>query len=724
MSNHATISWSSERQSTHEDDSYDKKEFENQPLSLIKESLQNSQDVPLNIKPEILRKKMLTEYTDKETVNVTYQVLEVSGKAKKEWLKAFRWESFAIMYKLLKKSMEISPKKDDRKQEISEIKEILKEVDNDKKPIYILNVVDRNTTGLLGNREGSEEDSNFFNFHFAKGDSDKAVGGGSWAVGKTAFLELSRIDSFMTLSNLSKKTKSTDGSTKKNGRIFGISRQRPTKLVKEDFQEETDLKNELSPTWQYGYSEEVNKEGVLPIDKPRDEIWEDEELGKKLLINCLNDDETGTVLQIPFIKMPIGVDKHKNILNTDNIEEFANKISDTIYEYAWPSLISKKIKISVEYGKIDTSDLKNNTLKTMEIDINKTKSKEITILSNLTKAYFDDKKSIQWNLDEPIDDIEEYYFDDVTLEIDNKEKKFEFYDHKTKLFLKVLSEEEKTEIPDKYLNKIALVRGAGLVVEYRNIKNFPLEEVSFIGVNFVGCSLQNQEEDIIGEEYIRLSENKAHNTYITHSKDNLLKQSYYPDPRKQDNTVNWSENKLVRPLYEKINNFFIKSEDDNSERLYEIEDLVSFTASGEEKLKEILNISLVKNTTDTLRIETLMPKHKKAYSRKWTINSVNAGSIFGEVLGDSEIVFENILDSETSIEEYKNDFGDIPDNEQSENLANTVNIEVEENTITFQNLKNKNLKLDFSFKIKNETKNGIEYFGTVIPSLSYKDEIL
>ncbi len=88
-----------------------KESFHIQPKSVIKESLQNSQDVPVKITKEDLLNKTFFDYTEEETINVTYQILEIKGKAKIDYLEAIDVDSFKIYLTSLIKTLENSHKK-------------------------------------------------------------------------------------------------------------------------------------------------------------------------------------------------------------------------------------------------------------------------------------------------------------------------------------------------------------------------------------------------------------------------------------------------------------------------------------------------------------------------------------------------------------------------------------------------------------------------------------
>ena len=105
----------------------------------------------------------------------------------------------------------------------------------DDKPIYLLNIIDKNTLGLDGpdNMVQTERYKKFSSFFRSTKISDKSSGGGSWGVGKNAFSNLSKMNTVIALSNL--KDPGTAGKSKNDKyRIFGLSINKEAELSFDD----------------------------------------------------------------------------------------------------------------------------------------------------------------------------------------------------------------------------------------------------------------------------------------------------------------------------------------------------------------------------------------------------------------------------------------------------------------------------------------------------------
>ena len=86
----------------------------------------------------------------KDSVEIEYELLKVTGKSKKDWIEAFDFKTFDKNLKKLKKSSKSVSETGEEKTDKSELNRQSKiyEYIKDDKPIYLLNIIDKNTLGL------------------------------------------------------------------------------------------------------------------------------------------------------------------------------------------------------------------------------------------------------------------------------------------------------------------------------------------------------------------------------------------------------------------------------------------------------------------------------------------------------------------------------------------------------------------------------------------------
>jgi len=75
-----------------------RQDFSSVPMSVIKESAQNSIDASVALDDDAKATKTLYDYSSSETVVMKFQVLKVTGKAKEKYLKEIRFEESLSKY--------------------------------------------------------------------------------------------------------------------------------------------------------------------------------------------------------------------------------------------------------------------------------------------------------------------------------------------------------------------------------------------------------------------------------------------------------------------------------------------------------------------------------------------------------------------------------------------------------------------------------------------------
>tara|TARA_B100001093_G_scaffold62671_1_gene52655 strand:+ start:9110 stop:11191 length:2082 start_codon:yes stop_codon:yes gene_type:complete len=609
------VSWGSSRIDTDQDIHKEaRRSFVKQPKSVIKESLQNSQDAVFNISPDDLKSKTLLEYTEEESVEIIYQIIKLTGQAKQDWLEAFDYKSYKIYLGHLIDWLRENDKNDRNKNEIIKLTEAIEVAENENQPLYLLNVVDMNTTGLIGPQKPTGDDpTNWNNFFKTLYNSSKQGGGGSWAVGKTAFATSSKIYSLIATTN-----------TKNTGelltRTFGMSLQKPTNLTKFIDKEADrfiadDQKNYLSTNWYFGSTDKLVVEGEVPPDVIPTSIENSDakEINKKLFLDLLSDGVTGTAIQVPFYTMKYSYSNNQDsgdeeVKIAESLKEIAEVFTREVLEIAIESIIAKKINVKIQYADISDSD----KVKINEIDL--FDSINSYAITKYFKELSDDlkKKSQSSTIENDSSNLDfgNYFFNDIELQIPNKtggpSSKFP---HKSHLALKFLTDDEKNDIDEFFHNRIAIVRSAGLIIEYRKLENPESEDMPFVGIYYLGTSISNSNEDVLAEEFTRFCEDKAHNTIITGGEANLLNEEYFQKEGKTNNRLEWLRHMFIDPLQSKITEMLEKPSDDDSSKNYDLEDLLNW-GSDPDSEGYISSIDVVGSSKNKARVTCKIPSNK------------------------------------------------------------------------------------------------------------------
>lgn len=481
------------------------------PESVTKESLQNAIDAAVNLQDVT---KTLLEYKDSETVISKIQVIELTKEAKKEWLEAISYEEtlkqyYEVVKKDLKDAKEAQSDNADLMTGYLNIKESMKELEDPTKPLIILNLTDSNTTGLLGKDEpdDKEEDASLNRLLFeVAADGKKGKKAGSWQLGKLSYIFLSRMDMFLVRSNLSKPVE-IDGKQKSIGRIRGLVETRAASIIGAKKQKKISgiitfgehvVNNNLSQ------DQIENKEKEFPMMDENISIWDDDNvLSKQLCLDVLNNNETGTTIQIPQIKPLPDNDEI-------DVEAYALEIGKQVKRYLWPAILSKKISVLIEYGKIsEAGGIKKNSTNFKTVDYFSSVD-DVDDFIELFKKVVEEKKKgkqiFEINAEGNAEFISPENFE-VLIDKRTGVRDSQFY--KPKL---VFQKFKDSVNHDKTSNTVALIRGAGIVVQYMDVLP-PDENILIKGLFLGGTALEKTEIYMEAEEWHRLSEDPAHRSW-------------------------------------------------------------------------------------------------------------------------------------------------------------------------------------------------------------------
>lgn len=708
-----------------------RKYFATIPTSSLKESTQNSMDALIGYEEnkEALKSKTLISFSDAESVEVTFQLIELSGKAKKEYLETIDFHNSLTKYlNNLTDSLDtvVTEQGQIRTSSLREsetIKALLEDVKDVNKPIYLMNIIDKNTHGLLGLDEPRPGDKfkNFYGLLHCIYGSKKTVGGGSWNLGKTSYTEISKLKMFLTRTNMSKPIEI--GSEKKQfGRIFGVALTTPATL---DIDEETDLT--VSGVWTFG---EHPKEDINFPNKAKNvSIWDDSnELSKKLILNTHSNTEYGTTVQVPFLK---NFEESKNI----DLKKYGQKILKDCYTWLWPAITSKRMKVVVEFAKIsDSNNISFEKINYEDIELEDYvkncieifNCRKNEILNNTFETLFEEK----------YEETHNFFRVPVEVKLDNKKGRktgIKKIHYTPETLIKV----ERTSSDDvNQANTLAFVRGIGIVVKYEHVKP-SRNDIYFHGAMFTGTCFYNEETDIAAEEYLRLCETPSHNDWW--GEINQLREWFkhdVPESQFEGNTDGGQSKNLVikqnilTPLKNAITNFFkIEDNESGEEDRYSSRDFV-IKVGGDKKEKEY-KAEFIPRDKDNLSNEIIckvtVPAKTMLILNTKSFKTFKDPDILGseiEILSISKSIPKTtIVLDEKYLANNKNDFEIVTEKfleENSEELKQEkISLEIgdifhkstwqkfQKNDVIFNNLKNNDDKQEVVFHLDNVTKSGL-----------------
>lgn len=549
MTESMEIGWQAQRSKRfNQPDQFIRESFTAIPMSVIKESAQNSIDASINSRSINRSEETLIDAGGTDIVKMKFQVLKITGKTKEKYLEALRYSHSLKKYlnRLVIKLENSNQIKD--KRDANEAKKLISEIEDNSKPIYLLNITDFNTTGLLGPEDYEEEiggDKNFWSLMHCLFGSEKEAGGGSWNLGKTSFTYLSRMKTFIASSNLSSPV-NVNGEEKYLNRTFGIALQKTASAVGDYIGREKAIE---SP-WTFGIHPKDEVE--FPKDEENQSIWDDEgNLSRDLLIDVLTNKETGTTIQVPFIKnLDLDYFTDEEASSEIDIEYYAETIMRECYKWLWPAILSNKLKIEVEFAEIDNSTLAETNFSKIEdsIELKKTDLEYIKLFEIFTEKYKQDSGDVDNSFQEG--DIE-LVRPEMKIDSPKGVSKPKIV-HKPHLLLKKYQVDAADTSSQ---NQIALIRAAGIVVKYESF-SIPRSDLNIKGILLAGNSVETNDKNQQAERFLRYCEDPAHKEWWSNSSQ---LSNYYEENvdesefSNQNNAANRLKSNLRSPIQESIN---------------------------------------------------------------------------------------------------------------------------------------------------------------------------
>lgn len=428
------------------------KAFDGTIDSLLREAIQNASDARWPIDSE-----------NKVKIRVT--AIKLSGNSKTKFLKTMGWEQLSRHVEAVadNKNGGADVLNQSLKDGLSKLKS---------KPLYLLRVEDFNTSGLFGYEEENEQDpvpNVYRGALFAAGHSiNKLAGsGGSFGMGKYALMKGSLIQTVLYNSNINKEPGSFNYASEKinlekftggnfKNRLLGRTVLGTHKLDDKSFGKEGWFGIPNIVEQKLDDSDHTNRFTVA------ESCWAEENIVEDLY---LNRDDYGTSVLI------VGYDPEKDFDNYDiNLQDLISEMKTKIANNFWPALSKKESLhggLEIEVGGIENG----NVVEAFE-SINP---------KNFLAGYVTLYKEYEDQLSNPIADLDQSKElrspkDTVSKVInfnipETKKEVPERYlhgktDHDVALLVKYIDPATDTSVDPEFLNKVALIRGPGMVVKY------------------------------------------------------------------------------------------------------------------------------------------------------------------------------------------------------------------------------------------------------------------
>ena len=423
------------------------------------------------------------KYDEKiKPVKVEIKLIELTGNYIKEYLEALNWKIFSehlIATSKIRKQSNIS----------IQLNKAIKDLTNVRESFFILNIEDSNTIGLTG-PEGDDvvEKPNFFSLckaDFFSEDKAKSSRGGSYGVGKSILWKCSKFSTVLFSSLLDEDK---NNQTKEGLRIFGRTELASHKIGNKQYMG-------------HGYFGIPSLEKEIDYEyKIAQSIWNKNDLAEKLYISRDREKGTGTTVSV------VGFQENLSSLGYDG-NEILIGLKEKFEKYFWPSLAlkTKTLDLSFVYqrnNKVRTEfedDLNVNCEKWKPfIDAANSKIENTVQIANAPGLI--SKRAFSIRIPPRKIEIPEI-----------KEKIKGHTNAKVELSLK---RESKSLNIHEESNRIALIRGFGMVVDYHRPDREPLSsDMPYFGVVKTGKLNGEKVEDIVSEIFFKDLEPALHDRW-------------------------------------------------------------------------------------------------------------------------------------------------------------------------------------------------------------------
>jgi len=441
-------------------------------------------------------------------VKIKISLITLDDVHKNKFLKAMRWSD------LKKHLLPVAKRKGN-----SDLKRKIDKIDS-KAPLDLLKIEDFGSRGLNGAEDtGGDHDedyeNNFLGLFRSQGATDhstkKSARGGSFGLGKNALWASSNIG--LVLGSSMVQTESTDitREDKENKLITKYNEKhhkgRSLRLFGTIYSESHDVDGK-------SYKEYGDIGWINPNDGAADSAWDEYQLADDLQLNRNIDDGFGTSLLV------VGLEDSKNE-DTSAISLF-KQIKAAAADYFWPSIIRDYEKtefiFSMEHnGKsIITEELTKENIAENKYNV-----------SGFIKA--ESSNELVKEAKEPGSIArKEFKFE---IPATSKDNSLKHGVETTKAELSIYRSNKKSDKEDIRVNKIALVRGFGMVVNYWDKEGFKSiiqnqKNPYVYGVLKVGEALDNKSVNKNAEMFFKAAENALHEKWTTEASATYMSKNY------------------------------------------------------------------------------------------------------------------------------------------------------------------------------------------------------
>lgn len=349
--------------------------------------------------------------------------------------------------------------------------DVQRALDGDDGPLSLLVIRDRNTKGLKGSEKGA--DGNFAPLcrHTLVTTEEKSKRGGSYGLGKTALWTFSGISTVFFASTLNEPEQS--------GRFRFIAR---AELPFHTADVEDTDEREWSGSGWLGEVEPAAGGKRLAVS-----LWDgaaDEQLAGTPL--GVDHESSGTSILIPFFREPKEDEQR-------DPRAVAGDVIQSINRWFWPSTLDGTLLASVAVYDNGLRQF-HETASTSAADV------EPFVLT-MTGEPTGDR----------VEDVGDLATRELTVRTPPHRSKGEEQEGSGEIRLAVSSAGANTS--DQLLNRIAFIRGAGMVVKYYSPRRLPLDDGGFYGVLQAGKAHGTEESDRLIEDFLIAAEPPAHNDW-------------------------------------------------------------------------------------------------------------------------------------------------------------------------------------------------------------------
>ena len=523
-------------------------------------------------------------------VKVEIKLIELTGSYKEDYLLNLKWNT-------LEKHIKAAAGASEQRSLSIKLKNNIKEVNDKKNSLFILNIEDSNCYGLTGPEieDKNADKPNFFNLckaNFYTSETAKSARGGSYGVGKSILWTCSKIETVL----FSSQVKESNDENKEGLRIFGRTNLATHSLKDESFR---------GPGY-FGYPEDIAEKNLTY--KMATSIWNNSDLAKKLYIDREKSKGTGATISIvgfnDAVASEYGIEGHEILIG----------IKEQFEKYFWPAIAcSKKLDLSFVYQRNQKvrseydDDLKINLEKwspfidAYKLNLDDENNSKIANKENLIS-----KRSLELKIPPRKKPIPELNL--IVKETNNT--KFEVS----------VKRGSKNLLKHPEANKIALIRGFGMVVEYKKPDSNPINlETPYFAVTKVGKLLGESKNEIISENFFKDSEPELHDRWDSQTEgfDNR-----YTKPKS-----------ILNEFYEKLDSNLLEmcgeEESEGKEGPALLSNMLNMGFRGGKKLSHQISTKNIKATTQdkylwnvsgTIEISDYPETEKKNKDKKWTVN--------------------------------------------------------------------------------------------------------